>query len=196
MGERQTGDKLKDIRADHRARYDYACGLVFGNVIDLGCGIGYGSWMMANQTNVSSVHGVEKSIDIPGASWQHPRIGYTSVNLEDSDDIADQLLEGYANFLDWAVAFEIVEHLGDPRPMLRAAAVMADNILLSVPNETLNPFKPSRFPYHHRHYTMQEIDELCRECGLDPLVFQYNQSRVGPEIGEEPGPTIIVQCRS
>jgi len=48
-GERQVASTLDGIRRDHVARYEWASQQFFGDrrVIDVACGVGYGTWMLA-----------------------------------------------------------------------------------------------------------------------------------------------------
>ena len=48
-GERQVSDTLEGIRADHRARYEWAAGRLAGKkVVDAACGVGYGAKILPN----------------------------------------------------------------------------------------------------------------------------------------------------
>jgi len=109
-------------------------------------------------------------------------------------DLSDGLdLTGfYAPDWDAAVSFETIEHIEDPRPLLKSLRQAAPTLLASVPNEEVFPWK--NYAFHYRHYTKVEFTELLRECGWEPVEW-YGQT--GPESEVEPnvnGRTLIAVC--
>jgi len=91
-----------------------------------------------------------------------------------------------------AVSFETIEHIEDPRPLLKSLRQAAPLLLASVPNEEVFPWK--NYAFHYRHYTKDEFTELLRECGWEPVEW-YGQE--GPESEVERnvnGRTLIAVC--
>lgn len=76
MAERQTGKYLEDIRSDHVERYVHAAKKVTGNVLDAGCGCGYGSYLLCLKNahvNVTGVDNSKEAIEYAKKHWQHHR---------------------------------------------------------------------------------------------------------------------------
>jgi len=156
-GERQVAKTVDGIRKDHRARYEWAAKRLSGTVIDIGCGVGYGSRVLADSG--CQVYAFDKSpaaIDFAGKNY-----GTAGITFEVADVSTLQTLPD----IDGAVCFELIEHLEDPRPMLKALRKSAKTLLVSVPNEETIPWRYGTYDYHHRHYTRREIEILLAECG-------------------------------
>jgi SAM-dependent methyltransferase len=188
---------MNEIRADHRARYQWAAQQLKGaRVLDLCCGIGYGSKLLAEA-------GCKvEAWDIDGESLVYAKRHHGHANIEHlrgdlgSADVA-------FDFNDAAVCFEGIEHIADPRPMLRAAAAAAPILLCSVPDEDGFPYRQpdgSTVAFHHRHYTIHEFIGLLNECG-------WSVARLGRQEGPEsdveelrdgaayyPARTIVAYC--
>lgn len=150
-GERQVSPTLEGIRADHINRYKWALGkLPRGSVIDAACGVGYGSWILANSGRY--VRAIEKD---PGAV-EYAKKHYSHKNIyHQCADLRDIYLSG-----DPVVAFEFIEHIKDPLPILKKFTGL---LLASVPNETIFPYK--NYKFHYRHYTKIEFEELLNQAG-------------------------------
>lgn len=156
-GERQVAPTLNGIRADHRARYEWAASVLKPGsfVIDVGCGIGYGSWILADAgLKVYAIDVDRETIAYASEHYAHPNIQFVAC------DIAGLNLPA----ADAAVCFEMIEHVADPLPMLRQLRNAVPTLLASVPNEELFPF--DGYAFHHRHYTREEFERLLRDAGF------------------------------
>lgn len=142
-----------NIRQDHIERYKFAASRVSGHVADLGCGIGYGSRILVNG-NADTVDAFDIDPDAIRAAPSNGRIRYCVTDLDRFS---------IKNHYDHAVAFEVIEHLADPRPMLKG--IDAPNLICSVPNELVISFDPVRHKYHHRHYTARDFASMLGQCG-------------------------------
>lgn len=157
-GERQVAPTLQGIRRDHRARYEFAAAsLPAGSlVLDFACGIGYGSKIMAEAGH--TVHGYDinrDALEYGRAYYEHPRVHLSYRDANDPTDLPRA---------DAAVCFETIEHVEDPRPLLRALRAAAPRLIASVPNEDVMPFG-NGYAFHHRHYTRGQFEALLAECG-------------------------------
>ena len=165
---RQVAPYLAGIREDHTARYRYAAAEAskrnMTTAYDIGCGSGYGSFILAAEGGliVSGNDRVQDCIDYGNEHYKHPNIDRIC------GDLSDMFPEGG----DWRdhddamntmiAAFEIVEHSNLAPAFLKRAAEHAFLLVGSVPNQDVVPYDPAKFnPEHYRHYTHQEItDEL------------------------------------
>jgi SAM-dependent methyltransferase len=152
-GERQVAPTLEGIRRDHVARYEWAARRLKGRVLDACCGVGYGTHILARAgckalgVDVDAEAIAFANTTAPGASFKRRRGARSS---------------GWQ--FDAAVCFEAIEHLEDPRPMLRALRGAPNTLLIaSVPNEAVFPW--NGYAFHHRHYTRAQLERLLAECG-------------------------------
>ena len=111
-GERFTPECVREIWYEHWHRYAFAANLVGGaRVLDLACGEGYGSFLLAGQA------GHVTGVDISRQAIDHARGRYQRENLEfvvgSAADIPSE-----DNAFDRVVSFETLEHLAEQENML------------------------------------------------------------------------------
>lgn len=190
--ERQVGTSLEDIRDDHKERYLWASERLLGTdtVLDAGCGVGYGSTLLAQ--HAGNVHAVDISQDAIAYAqkyWSKPNISHA---VEDLCFLAAVSTRPY----DAVVAFEVVEHLIEPRLfLLRAFDVLKEGgqIFVSVPNEKVVPHTVNLNPFHLRHYTINEVRGLLLECGFEVTAVASQNTK---EITEgDSGRFLILQAK-
>ena len=174
-GERQVSPTLAGIRKDHVARYKFAAMVLpYGvRVIDFACGVGYGTHMLAASGHRAfGFDRDEGAVNYARGHYSHERVNYYV-----ADGSAPQALGDY----DAGVCFETIEHIEDPRPLLKALRDSAPRLIASVPNEEKFPFAGHLF--HFRHYTKGQFNALLQECGWR-VTGWYGQE--GPESEVEP----------
>lgn len=163
--ERQIATTLDGIRKDHRARYQWVAPRLIGKrVVDIGCGVGYGAHILA-EAGVEKVRAFDRdaeAIAFAQEHWAHDKIDYYQA---DAPGVRHPSLQSY----DAATAFEVLEHLEDPLQTLKAAHEMAPLLFASVPNEDAIPFNPTTCPYHVRHYTPEQFEDLLNKAGYEVL---------------------------
>ena len=189
-GERQIAPSLDGIRRDHVARYEWAAKYLGKPcwVVDFACGIGYGTAILSDAGHTAT--GFDKSIEaIQYGRKFYARPGLT-LHQGDANDAHKLERDGF----DAAVCFETIEHVEDPRILLRALRAAAPLLLASVPNEDVIPFGPG-FAFHHRHYTKGEFANLLGECGWQVESWwgqEGSDSEVEPNVN---GRTLIAVAR-
>ena len=156
-GERFVPDKSpKKLEAEHRARYEFALRYIDGRkALDIGCGEGYGSYMMIG--SAKSVVGV----DIDKKAIDHAKEMYESTNLNYLVADVGKLPFGDREF-DAAVCFEVIEHVENPEDVIREAArVLGPRsvFIVSTPNGAVRvSSQPNRF--HVKEFNIGELREL------------------------------------
>ena len=185
--ERQTKTKLKDIRRDHVARYEFVNQQLngFESIVDACCGVGYGSNIMAKVGHrVQGIDISEPAIKFARKHWSHPRATFVKADLSQPGPIKDA---------DIAVAFECVEHIADPAPLLKALKKSAGVLFVSVPNQDNYPWHHS-IAFHHRHYTKGQFNALLNSCGWQVAEWfgqEGSESEVEIDVS---GRTLVAKC--
>jgi SAM-dependent methyltransferase len=143
----------------HLAVYEWIAARVAGRrVIDMACGEGYGSDVLA--ASAASVVGVDANPE----AHEHARLRYRRENLR----FARDLVESFSEEADAVVFLQTIEHLQDPGAVLehfRSLVGLGGTVFLSTPNVlTLAPKGAPRSdnPWHVHEYRAQEFEQLCR----------------------------------
>ena len=155
------GEVTADQELMHRRRYEFALPYVTGKrVLDLGCGEGYGSSMLAQKA--SSVVGV----DISEEAVAHASGKYALDNLEFRAMPAERLSFPDGAF-DVLVCFEVIEHVRDHMAVItetRRVLKPGGTLLLSTPNKNVSsPRSPTPLNvFHYHEFTVAEAKDLFR----------------------------------
>ena len=142
----------------HVAAYEWIAGRCGGlRVVDLACGEGYGSEILAR--GAAEVIGVDANPE----AFEHARLRYSRPNLS----FRRGLIEEFSEPRDAIVFLQTVEHVERPQELLRRFAELAPVSYVSTPNRlTLAPpgAPKSDNPWHVREYTIEEYRELLEPC--------------------------------
>lgn len=165
-GERQVATSISEIRQDHRGRYEFAADQLNGahSIMDVSCGIGYGSRMLADALPHARISGVDidsATIEFAKKHFANPRI--TFINADATN------FEFETKDFDAAVCFETIEHIDNPGLLLTQISrhlKPEGTLVCSTPNQDVVPFNTEKFPYHVRHFTSQELEELLEVNGF------------------------------
>jgi SAM-dependent methyltransferase len=162
------GYALDFVENDHLQRYELACPYVTGKtVLDIACGVGRGSRMMAEDGGAKSVLGCDLSTDaIRYASHRNER-----QNVEFRQ--ADALELDFDGEFDAVVSFETIEHVPEVDRFLTriGAAVKQGGILListpishlALDSKPANPYHTQEWgfeAFHHvvsRHFQIEKV---------------------------------------
>ncbi len=165
----------------HLVVYEWIAARVGGlRVIDMACGEGYGSDVLAR--SAGSVVGVDANPE----AHDHARLRYRRDNLRFARDLVDSFSEP----ADAVVFLQTVEHLTDPRATLaHFSALVAEAaerpnagaaVFVSTPNVlTLAPKGAERSgnPWHVREYRAEEFGQLCRSCFSEVQLYGLFHAR-------------------
>ncbi|MCA0972809.1 class I SAM-dependent methyltransferase [Halobacillus litoralis] len=110
-------DPMNRLLLEHIARYQFALPYVSGRVLDLSCGAGYGTHMIAKQrkNEVDEIVGVDIDEDIINyakAKYYHPHSSFVVA------DATDQQLPEKLGTFDAIVSFETYEHIEEEDQLL------------------------------------------------------------------------------
>ena len=195
-GERFVPGTPGEIWVEHWHRYHFAALWTAGKrVLDVACGEGYGSALLAR--GAARVTG----IDVSGAAIAHARHAYGEVaNLEFVQAGCDRLPLGPAS-VDVAVSFETLEHIAEQEAFLdELARVLAPGgvLVLSCPNK--REYSDQRAHVNEFHVKELYRDELAALVAARfPESDWYGQrptfySLIAPESpGEAPAQVVEVE---
>ena len=182
-GERVVpGQVDADLLNEHLARYAFAARLSRRKqVLDAGCGAGYGSAELAR--TAAGVLGIDRAADaIAFARAEYPA---SNLRFEEGDCNALPVADGS---IDLIVAFEVIEHLEDWRGFLREAKralAPGGQFIVSTPNKVYysesrkgagpNPFHVHEFEFEEFRAGLGEVFphvSLFLENHAEGVVFQ------------------------
>ena len=175
-GERVIPEYMKPSNGmllEHMARYQFALPYVTGRVLDLSCGSGYGTHMVAKKrkNEVEGVVGVdidEEIIQYAKAYYYHPKSSFLVENA-----VSPNLTDKIGTF-DTILSFETYEHIEDEQQLL-------DNYYnLLKPGGTLvvsTPFGEGRgvecgSPFHIHQITPEEFRGLFESYKTAEFYYQ------------------------
>lgn len=152
---RQTAPTLQGIREDHRKRYELVCKNHKGTVLDLGAGVGYGSYMMAE----AGLKVFSYELDVEAFKYGNIYYAHHNVERHCANVVTTDLPE-----TDFIAMFEFIEHITEAPEVL--SKIKSGKLYASVPNEDVIPFAtPGINAEHVRHYTPSEFRDLLKDCG-------------------------------
>ncbi len=173
-GERQVAPELSGIRSDHIGRYKFAIQFIKPgmNVLDIACGTGYGSYLIASTLPAVKVLGVDiepRAIDYASKHYKCDNNNYSIGGASKINFDADSF--------EAVVSFETVEHLNQPKLFFEnVQRVLKKNglFIVSSPNQSTLPFDKKKFPFHQQHFTSNELSKLLIDSGFE-RVDVYSQ---------------------
>lgn len=157
-------DMLREVgeRSDgHVIRYHLAAELVRpgDQVLDAACGLGYGSYVLAQATRCASVLGVD------GSEYA---VSYAQQNFGAADDrlafrhgwLPDDLAALPDESFDLVISFETLEHIENPTGLLAEFSRLlrpGGRIIASVPNDWSDETGEDPNPHHLHVYTLDTL---------------------------------------
>lgn len=158
-----TGERVVPGKVDpwcyslHVKAYEYARTFVSANsnVLDAGCGVGYGAQSLARVA--SRVVGIDVSleaVDYAASRYSAPNLWFLVADVEH--------LPFKAEAFDVVCCFEVIEHLGKPEQLLaEAGRVLARGGVCLLTTPQARPrHKPLWSPFHVHEFSLSEFREL------------------------------------
>jgi SAM-dependent methyltransferase len=162
----------------HLARYEFAAKhLRPGRVLDLACGVGYGTKLLAERSG-----GPVIGADLSPEAIAYARSRYAGPRIEFR--VADAMAFADAAGFDSIVSLETVEHLPDPQRFLAHAVSLllpGGTFVASVPTTPTTDVNP-----HHRHdFSERSFRAAVAVHGLEEIdcLRQVQHARLGALLG-------------
>ncbi len=174
-GERQVATNVAEIDFWHVWRYQQAADQIRPgeSVIDFGCGIGYGSRLMAEKAGtVIGIDDSEETIEFAKENFGADNVRFERASIE--------RLAPVEPLVDVSVAFEVIEHLQDPEPFLALIKSITRRLfIISVPHESVDL---SLSPFHYRHYSEADAAALVTRAGFRIVTCELKQFTKGKAV--------------
>ncbi len=156
------------IHLEHLHRYSLAASLASGAVLDLGCGVGYGSRLLARAAR--RVVGVDSSpltVGFAFSEFAAPNLHYLAADA--------RALPFPSAAFDWVVCFELIEHLREGEAVVAEIArvlVPDGRLLLSTPNRPVySEGRGYSNPFHLREFDAEELRALLAASFGEVVLF-------------------------
>ncbi|MBK6836791.1 MAG: class I SAM-dependent methyltransferase [Bacteroidetes bacterium] len=186
--ERQEYNEVSPWWGEHVHRYEEAIKVIGASrrVLDIACGNGYGSFILANASIEEVVGG-----DIDANTIEECNNKFWAKNLTFSviDGTQLQFEDGY---FDAVVSFETIEHTTNYMDMLKEfKRVIKDSgvVIISTPNIIINsPSGKVLNPYHTQEWKYTELKEILEREFSSVQIFgqkysRYDNRRVNYKMG-------------
>lgn len=188
-GERVIPELMKHdngMLLEHIERYEFAKDFVYGRVLDLACGVGYGADILLEKIYDHSIDQYV-GIDISKGAIAYARemYGFQKTKFEQGDALDKNLAEQYGTF-DSILSFETIEHIDEDKEYvqnLKRLLKKQGRLIIST------PFGKGRevscaSPFHIRQYRQEEFIEILESAGFEVDLFCQRGQKI-----EKPKPT-------
>jgi 2-polyprenyl-3-methyl-5-hydroxy-6-metoxy-1,4-benzoquinol methylase len=142
----------------HVARYALLRQYAYGHVVDIACGCGYGSYLLATNPDVTHVTGVDAS----GEAIAHARGNFQTPKTTFCESLVEDFTSDRA--VDLVISVETLEHLRDLsafRNFLGRNA--APRFIVTYPSKKTTHYNK----FHHHDLSLPEVEELFSDYCLE-----------------------------
>lgn len=176
-GERQVATQLDEIRNDHFVRYKMVAdflgklGSRSGEFLgaDVFCGNGYGSFLIATETNAQII-GIDASKDAIALANESYSTNKSFFSVKRFP------FELPVNVFDFVVSFETIEHVKEDKELIYQLDRSLKNggyLFVSVPNEEICSYEKNNYEFHIKHYFFDEIINMLDSISQYELITWY-----------------------
>ena len=165
-----TKNKLKEIEADmrfrrHLDRYFMIRQFCYGVVIDAACGCGYGSHIISQNPDVTSVLGVD--IDPEAVQYAHYQYQNDKVAF-----ICSEIGTLHPPKADILVSIETIEHLANPQDLYELARkAEVHTVIVSFPAKVSTTYNP----FHKFDFDQVDITQIFKDYSPRQNIFENNE---------------------
>ncbi len=166
---------------EHKKRYKFASSYAQGRVLDIACGVGYGSEILFScGEGIKTVIGVDNNKE----AIKYAKMNYDFDKTEYlSADVRDESLKEKLGTFDTIVSMETVEHIKDDYLFIaRLKELLKEDgsLIISTPYGKGRD-KECANPYHYRQYKKDEFITLLRSCFSNIQIFGQLKDTIEPQ---------------
>ncbi|WP_353048301.1 class I SAM-dependent methyltransferase [Planococcus sp. ISL-110] len=186
---------LNGLLLEHIARYQFAIDYAGGRILDIACGAGYGSQLIAKAkhkelTEVIAVDSEMEAIKYAKHRYYHPKVTFLQENA------LNPLLSQKLGTFDAIISFETLEHLEDEQQFMDSLYEMlkpGGMLILSTPFG-LGRGKPCGSPFHLHQLSWDEFHSLFERYSEQSFYYQRGVL-IEPKRNDIHYPIGIAVCR-
>lgn len=193
-GERLVSPVLEYLNRDHTDRYELAKTYLSEEdfVLDIACGIGYGSYILAKGSK-REIDGVDLSEEAISYGERYYKLPNVHFQVSDIFDFTSK--QKY----DAIVSFETIEHVKEGEKVLEIFSRFLKSggtLIMSTPDEDYLPLEKNPNPFHLRQYTFKEMKAMLETAGFEIQEF-YSHDWVykGMKKNELGGNYVVYVCK-
>ena len=151
----------------HIERYAMVRQWLWGRVLDVSCGCGYGTYLVSKNPDVENIVGIDVSrdaIEWANKNFETEKCHFVESSIEDFNNEADSL-----------VSIETIEHLENPY-ILNDLAERCEvrDIFVSYPSKKTTHYNP----HHYRDFTDDEIIRVFSNYKLEDVIDLHREVRI------------------
>lgn len=158
--------------ADHVQRYNYFASRYVGkSVLDMACGAGYGSAIIASNgaVGVTGIDIAEEAISYARGNYKSPVLDFQQLDFKEAHKIGKSF--------DLVISFETIEHVENPGEFIKVAASVlkpGGRCIISTPNKSKYSDAGAVNPYHLSELYYDDFKKLFSSHFR--IEAQYHQS--------------------
>ncbi len=158
-----TGSETLDL---HLERYHFAYHhLKPGKILDIACGVGYGSYFIAADADkkidsITSVDISKDAIDYANSRYSHPKISFVCA------DATTFLPE---EKFDTIISLETIEHLPDPHKFIAHLKTLLKNDGILIGSVPVTPSVDAN-PHHLSDFTERSFRKMFTKLGFEEII--------------------------
>jgi len=134
----------------HIERYAIVRQFAYGRTVDCACGVGYGTHILAKNSDITKIFGVDNDDD--AIAQARTEFGGDKIEFV-KGDIATLTLPD----IDFLVSLETLEHLPDPRALTEfSRRCHVQELIVSFPSKKTTHYNP----HHYWDLTVQDVLEM------------------------------------
>jgi 2-polyprenyl-3-methyl-5-hydroxy-6-metoxy-1,4-benzoquinol methylase len=163
---------------EHMKRYEFASRFVSGRVLDIACGVGYGTQILLENDRLGKIEHI-LGVDIDKVTIEYAKTNYSNKKVSYFvEDATSAALEDKLGRFDAIVSFETLEHLKKDTEFihnLKRLLKPSGTLIISTPFGRGRGI-PCSNPYHVHQYKEEEFVQLLNRFSKIELYYQRNET--------------------
>ena len=163
---------------EHMKRYEFASRFVGGRVLDIACGVGYGTQILLENDRLGKIEHI-LGVDIDKVTIEYAKTNYSNKKVSYFvEDATSAALEDKLGRFDAIVSFETLEHLKKDTEFihnLKRLLKPSGTLIISTPFGRGRGI-PCSNPYHVHQYKEEEFVQLLNRFSKIELYYQRNET--------------------